>query len=459
MKLGMRLKTVLAMLTASVIAVNAQENEPAKGTLTLKLDSTIILALSQNPTMMVAEKEIKLKEVANTEAWQNLLPTVSLNGTVAYNIKVAEIKTSMGSFKMGMDDSNTWNGALQVSVPLYAPAVYKTMNLTKSDLELAKEKSRGSKVDLINQVTKAYYQLMLAQDSYNVLLENYNLAKKNFDIVNAMFEQGRVSEYDKISAEVQKKNAWPSVVSGKNAVELAKLQLKVLMGITANVDMVINDSLKNYEAEMARAVGTKINLDNNSSLRQIDLQGDLLRKQRSMLKTSFLPTIALVGSYQYQSMSNTNWEVHNFNWSNASSLTLSVSIPLYKASNFTSLKSNRIQQDQLAQTRINTERMLNMQAQSYIDNMTKSAEQLESNKEAVKLAEKGFEISQKRYDVGKGTILELTNSQVSLTNVKLTYNNTIYEYLVARTDLEKVLGNTNGYENIAPGEKPLEINK
>ena len=223
MKLGMRLKTVLAMLTASVIAVNAQENEPAKGTLTLKLDSTIILALSQNPTMMVAEKEIKLKEVANTEAWQNLLPTVSLNGTVAYNIKVAEIKTSMGSFKMGMDDSNTWNGALQVSVPLYAPAVYKTMNLTKSDLELAK-------VDLINQVTKAYYQLMLAQDSYNVLLENYNLAKKNFDIVNAMFEQGRVSEYDKINAEVQKKNAWPSVVSGKNAVELAKLQLKVLMG-------------------------------------------------------------------------------------------------------------------------------------------------------------------------------------------------------------------------------------
>ena len=433
----MRFRTVVALLTLVAVTAQAQETTP---TMHLTLDKAIELALSENPTMKVAEKEIELKEVSKTEAWQNLLPTVSLNGTVTYNIKVAEIKTSMGSFKMGMDDSNTWNGALQVSLPLYAPAVYKTMSLTKSDLELAVEKSRGSKIDLVNQVTKAYYQLMLAQDSYNVLNENYKLAETNFNIVNAMYEQGRVSEYDKISAEVQKNSAWPSVVSGKNAVEIAKLQLKVLMGITADVGLIIDDNLKNHENEMAKAASNEIDLTNNSSLRQIDMQGELLNKQRKLLKTSYLPTLALAGSYQYQSMSNTNWEVHNFNWSNASSLTLSLSIPLFKASNQTSLKSNKIQQYQLAETRINTERMLNMQAQSYIDNMTKSAEQLNSNKTAVELAQKGLEISQKRYDVGKGTILELTNSQVSLTNVKLSYNNTIYDYLVAKAELNKVLG-------------------
>ena len=433
----MRLRTVMALLTLFAFTANAQEAAP---TMHLTLDKAIELALSENPTMKVAEKEIELKEVSKTEAWQNLLPTVSLTGSVTYNIKVAEIKTSMGSFKMGMDDSNTWNGALQVSLPLYAPAVYQTMSLTKSDLQLAVEKSRGSKIDLVNQVTKAYYQLMLAQDSYNVLNENYKLAETNFNIVNAMYEQGRVSEYDKISAEVQKNSAWPSVISGKNAVEIAKLQLKVLMGITADVDLIIDDNLKNHEAEMAMATDQEIDLTNNSTLRQIDMQGELLNKQRRLLKTSYLPTLALVGSYQYQSMSNTNWEVHNYNWSNASSLTLSLSIPIFKASNQTQLKSNKIQQYQLAETRINTERMLGMQAQSYIDNMTKSAEQLQSNKNAVELAQKGLEISQKRYDVGRGTILELTNSQVSLTNVKLSYNNTIYDYLIAKSELNKVLG-------------------
>lgn len=441
MKMKMRLMTVVALLTLFSVTAKAQENTP---TMQITLDKAIELALSDNPTMRVAEKDIELKQIAKTEAWQNLLPQASLDGAIQYNIQVASMKMDMGGqtmeIKMGKDDSNTWNAGLQVAIPLYAPAVYKAMSLSESDLQLALEKSRGSKLDLINQVTKAYYQLMLAQDSYEVLNENYELAKANFDIVNKMYEQGRVSEYDKISAEVQKNNAWPSVVSGKNGVELAQLQLKVLMGITADVKFVIADNLKNYEEEIANALKAEIDLSNNSSLKQIDMQGELLHKQYKMLNTAFQPTLALVGNYQYQSISNTNWNIGKYNWSDAATITLSLSIPLYKAGNFTSLKTNKIQQQQLAETRINTERMLGMQAQSYVDNMTASAEQLQSNKAAVELAEKGLEISQKRYDVGKGTILELTNSQVSLTNTRLSYNNTIYDYLVAKSDLNKVLG-------------------
>ena len=437
----MRLMTVVAVLAVAVTAVTAQDTTP---TMQITLDKAIELALSDNPTMKVADKDIELKEVSKSEAWQNLLPTVSLDGAIQYNVKVASMKMDMGGqtmeIKMGKDNTNTWNAALQVAIPLYAPAVYEAMNISNSDLQLAVEKSRGSKIDLINQVAKAYYQLMLAQDSYNVLNENFKLAETNYDIVNKMFEQGLVSEYDKISAEVQKNNAWPSVVSGKNAVELARLQLKVLMGITADVLLVVDDNLANYEGEMAMHQNGEVDLVNNSSLRQLDMQTGMVSQQRKLLKTSFIPTIALVGSYQYQSISNTNWNIAKYNWSDAASLTLSVSIPLYKASNFTGLKSNKIQLYQLAETRLNTERMLKMQAQSYIDNMTKSSEQLASNKEAVRLAEKGVEISQKRYDIGNGTILELTNSQVQLTNTRLSYNNTIYDYLVAKTELEKVLG-------------------
>ena len=306
----MRFMTVAALLTAFTLTANAQQDIP---TMEITLEKAIELALSDNPTMKVAEQDIQLKEISKTEAWQNLLPSVTLDGAIQYNIKVASMKMeAMGrtqEIKMGKDDSNTWNAALQVAIPLYAPAVYKAMNLSESDLQLAVEESRGSKIDLINQVTKAYYQLMLAQDSYDVLLENFKLAETNFDIVNKMFEQGLVSEYDKISAEVQKNNAWPSVVSGKNGIELAQLQLKVLMGITADVRFVVKDNLKNYESEMAKAIISEIDLSNNSSLKQIDLQGELLHQKRKMLQTSFQPTLALVGTYQLQSISNTNWNI------------------------------------------------------------------------------------------------------------------------------------------------------
>lgn len=427
--------TMLAIITLT----HAQEALPV---LNLTLDKAIELALNDNPTMKIAEQEITLKEVAKKEAWQNLLPTMSLDGSISYDVKVAEIKTSMGSFKMGMDDANTWNGAINVSLPLYAPAIYSTIKMSKRDIELAVEKGRGSKMELINQVKKAYYQLMLAQDSYNVLMESYKLTERNYNVVKAKYEQGSVSEYDKISAEVQHRSVWPNVVSSKNAVNLAKLQLKVLMGITADVDLAINDKLANYEKNMQidATSASQLSLDGNSTLRQIDLNGELLNQQRKILYKNFHPTLVLAGNYSYLSRSNTNWEVFDYKWSNSSAISLSLSIPLFKASNFTKLKSNKIQQTQLAENRINTERQLRMQAQGQLDKMVASAEQLETNKKSVELAKKEVSISEKRYEVGKGTILELNSSQVSLTNMQLTYHNSIYDYLVAKSEFETIIG-------------------
>ena len=81
-----------------------------------------------------------------------------------------------------------------------------------------------------------------------------------------------------------------------------------------------------------------------------------------------------------------------------------------------------------------------MQVKSYLDNMAASTEQVISNREAVVQAEKGRLIAEKRYEIGKGTILELNSSEVALTQAQLTYNQSIYDYLTAKADLDKVLG-------------------
>jgi outer membrane protein TolC len=72
--------------------------------------------------------------------------------------------------------------------------------------------------------------------------------------------------------------------------------------------------------------------------------------------------------------------------------------------------------------------------------MSASTEQVVSNKEAVLQAEKGRTIAEKRYEVGRGTILELNSSEVALTQAQLTYNQSIYDYLVAKADLDLVMG-------------------
>ena len=406
----------------------AQDTQTEKNTLTLTLDKALEIALDENPTMKVAAEEIALKRVASKEAWQSLLPEASIAGSLDHTIKAAEMKLNDMSFKMGQDGSNTANAGLSINLPLFVPGVYRAMSMTKTDIELAVEKSRASKLDLVNQVSKAYYQLMLAQDSYNV--------------VNAKYQQGTVSEYDKISAEVQMRSIKPNLIAAANAVTLAKLQLKVLMGITADVEIKINDNLTNYETTMFanQLKEENVNLNNNTTMKQLDLNMKLLEKNVKSLKTNFMPTLSMSFSYQYQSLYNPNINFFDYNWSNSSSLMFNISIPLYKASNFTKVKSARIQMRQLDWNRIDTERQLNMQIVSCRNNMSASTEQVVSNKENVMQAKKAVVIAEKRYDVGKGTVLELNSSQVSLTQAQLTYNQSIYDYLVAKADLDQVLG-------------------
>ena len=419
--------------------VRAQE---AKDTLTLTLDRALEIALSDNPTIKVAEEEIALKKVTHKETWQNLLPQASIDGTWNHTISAAQMNLGGQSFKMGMDNSNTVSGVLNISLPIFAPSVYKAMSMTKTDIELAVEKSRASKLDLVNQVTKGYYQLMLTQDSYDVLQKSYKLAEDNYNIVNAKYQQGAVSEFDKISAEVQMRSIKPNVISAGNAVTLSKLQLKVLMGVTADVDIEIADNLGNYETELfANELNQPAaNLNNNTTMKQLDLNMKLLEKNVKSLKTNFMPTLSMSFSYQYQSLYNPNINFFDYNWSNSSSLMFNISIPLYKASNFTKVKSARIQMRQLDWNRIDTERQLNIQIVSCRNNMSASTEQVVSNKENVMQAKKAVVIAEKRYDVGKGTVLELNSSQVSLTQAQLTYNQSIYDYLVAKADLDQVLG-------------------
>ena len=430
------LKPVLAFVSLAVMATSAQ----AQDTLRISLQEAVRIALNDNPTIKVADQEIQLKKEANREVVLGLLPEVSMVGSFNHTIEKQTMALMGQTFKVGT--MNNASGGITASLPVFAPALYQSMKLTKTDVKLAVEKARSSRLDMVNQVTKAFYQLLLAQDSYNVLQKSYKQSEDNFNVVNAKYQQGSVSEYDKISAEVQMRSLKPSVVSAGNGVNLAMLQLKVLLGMDSNMLISVIGNLKDYEMAMFSRQAQPRPSDivaGNTTLRQLDLNKDMLQRNLKLKYTNFMPTIAFSAQYMYTTLSE-SWRVFHYQWNPYSTIGLSLSIPLFKGGNFSQVKQAKLQLKQLDQTRINTERQLKMQAQSYLDNMAASTEQVVSNKEAVLQAEKGRPIAEKRYEVGRGTILELNSSEVALTQAKLTYNQSIYDYLVAKADLDLVMG-------------------
>ena len=422
-------------LTLFLLLYVAIQSAQAQDTLRITLQDAVRIALSDNPTIKVAGQEILLKKEARREAYAGLFPEASLVGSYSRAIKKQSFAMMGEVIEVGTD--NTYSGGLSVSLPVFAPALYKSISLTSTDVE----KSRASRLDMVNQVTKAFFQLLLAQDSYEVLLKSYKQSEDNYNVVKAKYEQGTVSEYDKISADVQMRSLKPTVVSARNGVNLANLQLKVLMGMESDVKVAVEGNLKDYEMSMftRQAMPRPDNLTNNSTLKQLELNALQLKQTLKLQYTNFMPTLSASFQYMYTSM-NDNFKFKEYDWRPYSTIGLNLSIPLFKGSNFTQLKQTRIQMKQLEENRINTERQLTMQATGYLDNMAASTEQVVSNKEAVFQAEKGRTIAEKRYEVGKGTILELNSSEVALTEAQLTYNQSIYDYLVAKADLDLVLG-------------------
>ena len=424
---------MMAALALCTLSATAQE------TLKLTLDKAIEIALSDNPTIEVAEQTVQLKRISDKETVMSLLPEASLSGSYTRTIK-KQTMVMMGQ-KIEIGIPNQYQGGLSVSLPVFAPTLYKSMKLTKTDVALAVEQARASKQDLVNQVTKAFYQMLLAQDSYAVLEKSYAQSEANFNIVKAKFEQGKVSEYDKISAEVQMRNLQPSVISARNAVELSRLQLVVLMNIEPEINIELDGNLADYEESVFAGILTADDnsLQNNTSLQQMDMNTRLLQQTLSLNKQSFAPMVALQFNYMYTCMTD-NFKFKDYEWNPYSNVSLSVSVPLFKYSNFSAMKKTNIQIAQMMQNRDYTARQLAMQQQSYLNSMSASAEQVSSNKEAITQAQKGRDIAEKLYEVGRGTVLELNSAEVALTQARLTYAQSIYDYLTAKADLDKLQG-------------------
>ena len=367
----------------------------AQDTLVLDIKKALEIALSENPTVKVANKEIQKKKYAQKGSYAALFPQVSF--AADYNRTLKKQVMYMDGFDMGsteipgmedmpnMDEGievgrdNNWNLGFNASMPIVNAALWKSLSISAVDVELAIEQARSSKIAMVNQVKKGYYGVLLANDSYRVFKESYDNAMENYLDIKHKFEQGTVAEYDLIRA-------------------------------------------------------------NNTDLKQMDLQAKQLEKTLTMQKFDYLPTLSLTGLYQWTAMNN-DFKFKDYMWNPYSMVGLSLSIPIFSGgSKFYKIKQTRNSIEQLSLQREDTQRNLQLAIKQYIDNMNTCVKRFDASQKGVEQAERGYMISQKRYDTGAGTLLEMNDSELALTQAKLNFNQAIYDYMVAKADLEKVLG-------------------
>lgn len=420
----------------------------------ITLEKALEIALSENATVKVAEKEIEAKGYARKGTYAALFPQVSASGSFNRTLKKQVMSMDMGGQSVDIEVGrwNTVSGGISAGMPLINAQLWKSLEITGQDVELAVEQARGSKLQMVTQVKQAYYSALLAKEAHKVYRSVYENAVANCELTEKKYNSSKASELDLTRAKTAVANAVPNMYDSQNAITLSLWQLKALMGVDLDMNIDVADSLLAYADGMAFMAPDSVDLSGNSSLRQLEIQAAELANSIKAQTYANLPTLNASFSYSANAMEN-ELNFKEYRWHPSSSVGLSLSIPIFTGGkNYNGIRQAKIQQQQLAIQRENTERNLRVGIMSSLNTMDMATKSYVSANGALESANKAYDIAYKSYEVGRSTLTDLGDAQLALTQARLTVCQAIFNFLNAKASLEQTMGADysmyeTGYEN------------
>ena len=432
---------------ALALTVSAQEQQQAaqpEQKLVLSLEQALEIALSENPTIKIADQQIEIKRYAKQGTYASLYPQIDATASYQRVIKKQTMSMDFGgqtqTIKVGSD--NSFNGGVALGMPVVNAQLWQSLKVSALDVELAVEQARSSRIDMIEQVTKAYYGILLAKQSQELYQSVYDNAVENNNIVKKKFDVGAVSEYDLIRSNVTVQNALPNVIEAEYTVTLALWQLKALLGIDLQREIDVIGSLMDYVHVLDKSYDiSQLNLENNTTLKQLDMQEQMLEHAVKITKLANVPSLSVNAAYLYTALGNDGKFFNKEAWNPYSYAGLQLNIPIFAGNKRrAATREARLNLTNLQLQRENVERQLRVGIVQYLNNMQSSVKKYHASAATVDQAQRGYDIAVKRYDVGRGTLVDIDNSQLALTQAELQRNQSIYNFLTAKVSLDKVLG-------------------
>ena len=442
---------LLIALSLAVANANAQE------TVYLTLDQALQTALSENASVRIADLEIERTGYARKGTYASLFPQIDGSGSYQRTIKKQRmymdfaIGGASGGSGTGGGSSvstdgievgrwNTWSTGVTASMPVINAQLWKSLQISDQDVELAVEKARSSRLETVTQVKKAFFTVLLAKEALKVYQSVYENAIENLELTQKKYNAQRTSELDLTRAKTAVANAVPNMYDAANSVEIGLWQLKAVMGVNLESPIDVAGSLQDYAALMEHAPEADADLSNNSSLRQLAIQAEQLSNTIRMQQYAFLPTLSLAFNYSINAMAN-DYNFSQYKWSPYSYVGLSLSIPIFSGGKrLNAVKQTRVQAAELDIQRANTERQLQISIRQNLGTMDTATRSYASATSAVETAQKAYDIARQSYDVGRSTLTDLGDAQLALTQARLGECQAIYSYLSAKSDLEGTLG-------------------
>ena len=352
-KLAVTTSVIACMLAASfsAFAQEAAVSESADAPVVITLEDALKIGLSENVSVKVADMEIERTGFAKKGTYAALFPQIDASGSFQRTIKKqvmymdfdmgalggaagggsseggelpdgveipdasadAGASSNGGGFEVGR--WNNWSAGVSASMPLVNAQLWQSLKLSGLDVELAVEKARSSRLDMVTQVKNAFYSVLMAKEAFDVYKQVYENAMQNLAETQKKYDAQKASEMDLIRAKTTVANAVPNVYNAESSIILALWQLKAVLGVDLDMNLDVAGKLADHAEQMMRDIneGEEMSLDHNSTMKQLAIQAEMLAQTIKVQQYANIPSLAVAFNFSLNAMTN-DFKFSQYRW-------------------------------------------------------------------------------------------------------------------------------------------------
>ncbi len=435
---------ILAAVFVSIMSTFSSSAEIADSARELSLKDSIGIAFLSNKPIQIQEEELSVAKAqilgAKSAFWPKLAATYgyTYNGA-AFDIGSAAAKNSkkdIGTFT-GYTNDNKVNVAVTESV-YNGGADIAALKEARLGMKVQEETLRARKLDVAFDTKRLYYGLLLAYETERITEALLNEAKAHYDDVKSKFEQGTSSKFDVLQSSVQVSKIVPEVVKAKNAIQIITAEFKKAIGLKMDENIGLTGRLSYSLSEIIEESFLKEAYKNNPEMILKILGIDIQKWEIEYAKSGYYPQVAANFGYDYRSNNmNTIFDYRHTNWALGVTVGLSIFDGMSTKAKVDAAKA-RYSQARLEKENITDQ--LAVDVKSACLDMNEADAIVKSQRDAIVEAKDALRIAEIGYDNGVTTNLDVLDAQVSLSQVEKNLSEGIYDYLIARAQLDKVMG-------------------
>lgn len=321
--------------------------------------------------------------------------------------------------------------------------------------ELSYRSSAQTKEQIIQQVTKAYYAVLINKERSDLFTSNIARVDTLLRNTQTLFKNGFAESIDADRIQVTLNNLVAERDKFLNLDELGIALLKFQMNYPLNQPLQVEGKIEDVQSEVSTALYQEIIdynlrpdfqvLEANRKLQELNLKNQ---------RAAYLPSLSAFANLGYSTQSATigglfktnsdisdNGSIGPDKWYPYTMFGLTLNVPI-----FTGFQTRyKVQQEKIAlqkiqNTFVSVKSGIDLEVQQSTINYKNAMKSLNAQKQNMELASKVARITKIKYEQGVGSNLEVIDAEDSLRQAQTNYYNALYEVMVAKIDLDKAYG-------------------